>query len=859
MAVRELLVAGLLLALLVPASSGQAAPYHVSDAPDDARIGGAGATAQRAKDGACRGGYALLVETCNGMEPLPVSNEGSTPAPPTLEAFGAGFSEDARDLFVYLELATIDEKFTGATRAADTDAYGSLFTVCWAVGEMACAERVTLAVMPSPGGVDLTSFFEIRDGDCNDFGRCLWRVPFTLIPGSPGRIEWRVPRELLLSGENGNSLQAPELRVVQYLSPHGRVTWPSEDGVGYGVIGPELDGAPTSASTYGYSGNHYVDVDRSEQGQAFTFTTARAAPDMMATFGRLNDPPGDVTGEARPDVDVLSLGLVESPTTFTVSVQVAKVEPQPVDHFLFGSFAFDNGRYFTWGYTAKDGLRLPYANVCAVPLCHREPEPPIRHLPLKVDIIAGSPGWINATFDRVALGEPEAGALVGTVDVTMFTYAQNRQEATPALKVAFATSGATDTLSIAPPWRFQLGTLRTLSTTGVSLPDPIGDVAANPYVGAGEDGMFDITLLEAVGNTPLDTRITIGLADVSNVNVPRTARAIFIGAAVELMDGRVVMAGYYREAQPGRLGADSQLFLCAQDTTVLTQQRRDPTSVVYATIQGAVSGAASVDVSGAGQTGAVILFVPHSCFGIADAGPLEVRRVAAGTFLIPAPTNELTSGTAPEQATAPILLDEALHDAPVTLAAIVVQPPGSPWYAEPFGIANFWDLLGVGTAAVASIVGVFAVRHKRRIVERYLSEIEKTVIEHDRDARAREAALLAIRTRLKADVLDDKVQQHHYSIIDKRLDETLAKARVSTLAEAFDELPARLLKRLQDMLHDGTMSIEDYRIFTALVEETDLTDAAKARIRRKLTAWVNQDAANVVVAAGDDVPSGVKP
>lgn len=816
------LVVPLLLLAALPVALAQEAP-QVVDAPGDARESDSASLGQVGRDTACRAaaGQATLAEQCAAAPPPP--SAGGESAPATMDALSASFSDTPEHLEVRMQLAGVDPEFSGAVRGDRTG--GALYRVCWTTTTEPCTERAMLAAMPGPQGAPvLTAYYEIRDGNCNDSGTCRWRVPHEIEPGAPGTLVWRIPRDLLPNGSMGTTLAEPSLRVTRYLSPTARPAWPSDDGVGYGLYGPTNE-----TRMYGYTSNHFVTVDASDPGTAYRLATEAAPADLDATFDVLLDEAGDLVGPQRADLDILSARLLETDTRLTISVEVATVDVTPLDHAGFGAFGLSDGRYYTWGFSAKAGQRAPYANVCAVPMCHNMAQPAIRNIPVNLTATPGAPGWLNATFERVSLGEPARGALLDSFDVTMFSYdpRATREEGLPGAHAVVASSDSTDTLAFAPPWRFREDTRREVVQTGMSVEDAALDVAASALLEPGQADQFDLTYLEATGISAQDFRITLGLRDLSSVKVPTGAESIFYGAALQLDSGRMLLAGYHRErdtpVQSGR-----QTFLCAEDRLVFQAARADPLDSVYTPINGAIAASTTLDVSGGSQGGAILLFVPYACFGDITSGSLSVQRFAAGAYLLGPAGIEV--------------LDEVAYEGPGVISVQAVEAPRPPWYVAPFGIEGFWDTFGVASSVLVSGAGLLAVQRKRQKLKRYLQKIERIMIEHEKDARARETALLDVRHQLKDDLLRSRIDQGQYQIVDKRVDEALAKTRVLTLADAFDELPHRMLRRLQELLVDGRMSRQDYNLFSAMIEQTDLTDEAKARIRRKLSVWVNQDA-----------------
>lgn len=825
---RAFLIVAVALAAALPLAPAQGEP-QVTDPPDDARENDSASTAELVRRTACRAGGtpAALSGQCAGAAAAPAA--GGDPAPPTMEAISATLWDDPRALHVALELKEVAEGFDGAVRGDGTA--GTLYTVCWTTSQAPCSEAVLLAAMPSPQGVALTAVYRVHDDACNDYGTCSWRVPYELTLGSPGRVTWSVPRDLLPNGTQGTVLAEPMLKVTRYLSPSGRIVWPMEDGVGYSARGP-VEGAATA----GYAANHYVPVDDSLPGADHRLATPAAPADLGAAFDALADLPDDVVGGARPDLDVLSVRFVETDTTFTVAVEVAAVDTRPRDHDVLAAFALDSGRYVAWGYAARGGLLAPHAEVCATPGCYQSAAPNLRAVPLNLTASPGMPGWVNATFARAALGDPPRGSLVGSMDVTMFAYDERATQRTKAgaTEAEVLVSGATDTLAYAPPWRFQLDTRPTMRTTGTYVEDALGDADLGPAASS-DAARFDVAYVEAVGATPTTSRVTLGIADLSDIDVPPGSRGFLYAVSFELESGQTAMVGFLRTA----VGPDAeQEFFCSEDVVLFAPEVRDPDSIIRRTITGLISRAPGGG-AGAGQRGSLILEVPHDCFGLVEEGPVRAKRMAAGAFRLP---------LASAGPVAPEALDTVDQPQPFVLHAAAVQAPAPPWYAEPFGIAGFWDILGIASAVGASIIGVVAVRRKRSLLKRYLARVDAIALQEDANPGAQEKALVQLRHEVKEALILSKLDHPHYVLIDHRLDEALSKARVKSLAATFDDLPARMLKRLQDLLVDGQMSREDYRVFCLMLDESSLNPEAKDRVRRRLEAWVRQDTADEAAA-----------
>ncbi|HLE96687.1 MAG TPA: hypothetical protein VI997_04885, partial [Candidatus Thermoplasmatota archaeon] len=390
----------------------------------------------------------------------------------------------------------------------------------------------------------------------------------------------------------------------------------------------------------------------------------------------------------------------------------------------------------------------------------------------------------------------------------------------------------------APAFRFGVPPAQAVPGPATFVADPQRDTTLPPTVTASYAAQFDITGIEIEGSSPTTTRVVLGVADLGQVLVPLGYDAVFyvVGFRTDFGD---VMVGYHKNSQNR---GSSQEFFCSQDVAAFAQTPTDPMEIVRVPIEGMIaiaSGGSDRARATGGGAGAIQFTVPHECFDPDLEGPFEASAVAAGTFLVQNPAGQ---GLAVQR------VDAAAADGPVTLGALAPSPGDGPsWLSRPFGVENFWDMFGIAAAVATSAVGIGIVQRRRGILKKYLAAIDAAVAENA-DGGAREAALRQIRADLKRDLVRGAISEGHFVIVERRLDEHLSKARLAALTDAFDDLPHTLLQKLQELLSDGEMRKDEYRLFCTHLERTRLTEDAKEDIRRRVALWVVEDAA---VGTGD--------
>lgn len=764
----------------------------------------------------CRNAPAQVRNDCYAQA-ASVPAVGGAPARAEHDILSATFIDTPDSLIATLELGRLVEDLsTSAPNEGDEVSYW----VCWEPTIPACgnggAWQSTLLVVRHHRGGKLevvSAFARVLDPACGPTGTCVWNVPHVVEPGTPGRIRWTIPRELFQRAELSDILDEPAARVARVVNTYQQVALAAS-----GPFPSQSAASPTSASEV---------IDVTAPGRAFAFRSARVAspPELFA-----NATVFDLAQEeaALPAfADLMEARLVETPTTITVSLTLAEVDETPADHELLVQFA-TSGPLNAARIAAVAGERSASTTACGDSNCSKV----ISFTP-QFSVTPGAPGLVNVTFDRQDLGAPARGDLVTAVAITTTVREHRGQDAGPAA-LDSTTLVSRDTLYYGNPYHLTLDTASLATPEGAlaTFLDPLGD-AEMPADVLDPDAsrQFDITYLEVKGLSPGESRFTLGVQDLSSVDIPLAYDAVFYAAAVETADG-AFMAGYYKDA--GR-----QEFMCAQDTSVLAPVPADPNGAVWQAIQGIVSVGQAADPT-AGSTGSsagssITFFVPHTCFAKDIPETLVAERAAAASFVI-----RNVGGRTPTVLRA----DVVESDGQVTLGSLVA-PRAIPWYVQPFGVENFWDITGIAAAATVSLSGAMLLQRRRGALKRYLAEIESAEVAHASDPRARAAALRELRSRVKRDLVKGSVTDAHFIIIERRLDERLAKARVSTLSLAFGDLSQRLFERLDALISDGTMSARDYEVFCEdLAADQALTEPTKARLRATLRAWVAEDRPN---------------
>lgn len=83
----------------------------------------------------------------------------------------------------------------------------------------------------------------------------------------------------------------------------------------------------------------------------------------------------------------------------------------------------------------------------------------------------------------------------------------------------------------------------------------------------------------------------------------------------------------------------------------------------------------------------------------------------------------------------------------------------------------------------------------------------------DGDPHAFEEALRSRRLRARDLYLERKLEEGHYAILERRIDELSGQARLSSLGEGFEFMPIGLAKTLRECCAMGASAVGNARIF----------------------------------------------
>lgn len=747
-------------------------------------------------------------ETCYGAldGTAAIPNVG-VPAHPSFDLLAVDVAEHPEAIAVGFTVSELHQGFEGSFDAENSrSAFWELaftgpsgcayFVGAWVVASVAGTIPFGIAGLSCPPDVvQDTPFAACRAG-------CTYDVPLAVEPGTPGRIVVWAP-SWVFALEQGSATvgtaTSHSLGDADHVSTRTALTQgPSVADGGYAAADDAVPVDRTSIDlpSSGVDGFERVAVDDSGRiapaegaDAAWRLTRMEAWADPLAIHAVI-----DLA--SLPDAD-LNMSVVQSfgVDGAWVSVSVARTE----------SGWQGSGTGFVWATGEVIGLPVTYS------------------------VETGQPGRIVVSVQRSQLPEPARHEVLQSPGFTIV--GSRSTDVADAGPVVSAERGGwiVDILPPGPPLRVPPALNYAAETR--RFPDPIWDVAYPADALSGDPRSMDIQMIEVASDDPDLLRVTMTLVEAGSFETPTGYDAMFFAVGIEHPLG-TTMVGHYRSPER-REG----VFLCAPDTTVFPSTPLDPTLGGWTDITGRIlhtSGGSGL-VGGASPSASIVAFVPRSCFDLREnERQLNATALGAGTYLI-------RRGGAASAAATVATVDEWRADNATTLA-YAVRPAGpAPVSNQPFGIDNFWDIVGVILAVATVLVTIWVVYQRRLMLRKYLAEIRAIHEQHPTDPARRAELLVALRARLHQDLLRHRLTDNHFPIIMDRLRSRLTSARLTSMGEAFYRLPPPLAMRLERLLDDGHLSGEEGAVLRPLIERTTMPKRARAVALACIDKWVQED------------------
>lgn len=728
------------------------------------------------------------------------------PAHPSLDLLAVDVAEHPDALVVALTMSEIRQDLDGSF---DVETGRSGYWELGVTGPRGCYQGLAAEAMGAgAGAVPAGAVYVIcppgSETDAPFYGciaLCYWEVPLFVEPGAPGRIVLAAPR-WIFGVDPGHG------RVVSAKT----ISYGASDGAGARTAileGPWLnpggfmvadEATPEGETTVRLDPAEVVPVDRF----AVDDSGRVGAPPTAGEAWRLTRHEAWADGETvHVIVDLASLPEADANTTIAYFMGV-----DGASLFLSVDSTDD-------GWQASGTAYLEDFKAIGVPVTFV--------------VEPGTPGRITLKVQRSQLPHPGRIDLATTSGFPIILGRPTDIVGAEPAGAAEQVGKLVDFLPPGPPLRLPPATEQAADTQ--RFQDLSEDAAYPPDALSGDPRSMDIQLIEFASDDPDLLRISMTLAQGGTFETPTGYDAMFFAVGIEHALG-TTMVGHYRSPER-REG----VFLCAPDTTVLQATPLDPTLGGWTDIAGRIlqTSGGGARAAGGAASASIVTFVPRACFDMpADDRALEASALGGGTYLI-------RRGGAASAATSIHTTDAWRSDDATKLSYAIRPVEPTAFYVDPFGVENFWDILGA-FLAIATVIATFVmVYRRRRMLRVYLAEIRAIHEEHASDPLRRAELLVAVRARLHDDLVRNRLSDNHFPIIMDRLRSRLTSARLTSMGEAFYGLPPPLAMRLERLLDDGHLSSEEGAVLRPLLERTPMQDDARAVVLACVDRWVRED------------------
>jgi hypothetical protein len=144
---------------------------------------------------------------------------------------------------------------------------------------------------------------------------------------------------------------------------------------------------------------------------------------------------------------------------------------------------------------------------------------------------------------------------------------------------------------------------------------------------------------------------------------------------------------------------------------------------------------------------------------------------------------------------------------------------------------------------ITAIIGVIQYRKKHSHLKAYMKRVKEINEQYSADAVAREKALVELRTEVVAKYLKGIIEDNHFLVLEKKLEDSIRKTREYQIAEDLDvNLSLELKDELNDILKDGTVSNKEFAsLRLKILNDPGLTSEEKRDMLKLVNSWRMND------------------
>jgi hypothetical protein len=154
-------------------------------------------------------------------------------------------------------------------------------------------------------------------------------------------------------------------------------------------------------------------------------------------------------------------------------------------------------------------------------------------------------------------------------------------------------------------------------------------------------------------------------------------------------------------------------------------------------------------------------------------------------------------------------------------------------------LERYWEPLFAVGAILISIVGWVMLRRQKANVHGYLDKIDKKVKEQGNNLDHLDTELANLREEVTRHYRKGKLDENQYLVIEKKIDDSLSKARVRNISLSLEKTSPELIAAVNTALADGRIQPEE--VEQVLNQAGELDAAQKAQLKDIMVQWAKKD------------------
>lgn len=372
-------------------AAGSPAPISFADARGDARDLGISGFAYG--PGGCR---------LSGCHVLPGAGSGVGTPSTTLDLVEAGFDGETSDaLRFHIGINVLDDDFAWLEEVPTLHRI-AYYSVCFELEGDPASRCATLEATRDDGQALTSGTFHVFSESCGEAQECAWDIETRLVPGSPGRVEFVVPKTYAAFGASAPALVALWARTEWFSTSgvlpgvHAAGTWAVGDQHRHGHAGPLFP---------------YLLADEADRHgirvpfQGLPSSSAAVEPGAQVVLG-----PGEVYGGGglaadAPEMDLLRVEFRAEGTDLVVDFVAREFNAVPAYamHYV-AILGLPGGRIYELGFFHTTTEAYGYAGRCVSFECHDPLVEKVRY-----EVQPGAPGHLLIHVPLKLFGKVAAG------------------------------------------------------------------------------------------------------------------------------------------------------------------------------------------------------------------------------------------------------------------------------------------------------------------------------------------------------------------------------------------------------------------------------------------------------------------